>query len=56
MLIRDLKTFLLPADVLTRHVIAFQQEAAHKAEENWEPLSDAEKRIFDDMAKGRSQP
>ena len=56
MLIQDPKTFLLPPDVLTRHVTALQQEAAHQAEENWESLSEAEKRIFDNIAKGRSQP
>lgn len=56
MLTRDLTILVLATDMLTRHVIALQQEAAHQAEENWESLSEAEKRIFDNIAKGRSQP
>ena len=33
-----------------------QREAAEQAEENWESLKAAEKRIFEDIAKGAPAP
>ena len=33
-----------------------QREAAEQAEENWESLDAAEKRIFEDIAKGEPPP
>ena len=37
-------------------LIAVQREAAEQAEENWESLKAAEKRIFEDIAKGAPPP
>ena len=39
-------------DGLTELVDALQEEAAQQAEKDWATLDDAEKRIFEDIAKG----
>lgn len=39
-------------DGLTAHVNALQEEAAQQAEKDWATLEDAEKRIFENIAKG----
>jgi hypothetical protein len=39
-----------------RSLVAVQEEAVQHAEENWETLGDAERRIFQDIARGAQPP
>ena len=39
-------------DGLTERAHALQEEAAQQAEKDWETLDSAERRIFEDIAKG----